>query len=927
MKYIYLTYILIYIFVSLNPLFADDRNRKHIKVSGSITDAGTKEPLSFATLYIHESYDGTASDIHGLYTLICEPGHPLRLTVSSLGYQNVDTVLSLQNDTIINFRLKPRSFALEEVVISAKENTKENTSSLIGKEALEHIQPSSLADVLQLLPGGLTKEVTMTSPSYMQLRQAGSDVNTSLGTAFLIDGMTLNNDAAQNVYGSSDPTIAYGATSQPTVSYGADLRSISTDRIETIEVIRGIPSVEYGNLTSGVVKIELKRGKTPLEGRVKTDLNNKLFAVGKGFLLPHDAGTLNIDLDYMNFKDDPRTDLSNYTRFTTSGRYQNRFSLSEDVNFKLDADLHYTGSFDKKKSDPDAMKGKDDYDYNDYNNLSLSSSGTLIMPKKVIKELYYNVSASYTKTLMERKHLITPGVMPLPSATEEGDYEAQYLPAQYSSFLKVDGQPFNLTTTIRGKASAITGKVSHHFTAGAEWRYNKNFGKGEIYDLDRPPFPDTKSTRPRPYVDIPAVHNLGLYGEDRLRYNIGQSTLTAAAGLRATPFILPKEYSLSGKWYLEPRLNAKWDLPPFPAYGETVRIALTAGAGRHYRFPTQAQLYPAPLYFDYIQLNYYTQNPDLRLLNVRTWIEDPTNYNLQPALNTKYEVGLQVKIGKMSLDVTIFNERLNNGFSGESAFVSHTFRRYDPTSVDPSTITQKPNLMDFTFINDTISSLYSMAQNNSYVNKRGIEYTLHFGKIDALYTSVRLNGAWFRTQYKLNALRFYKPGMVINSRPYPYVGIYDYHKTENRTKSQFNTNLDLDTHIPKLRMIFTSSFQAVWFTKTKEPWNNGLPVGYLDDAGRYYTFEADQANDPMMKHLTDTYLSHYFDPTTVPLALNVYLKLSKEIGDFMQIGFYVNRIFHYLPGYKDKYNRKVSSQARGDNNGYPFFGAEISIKI
>ncbi|MEA4916143.1 TonB-dependent receptor [Proteiniphilum sp.] len=928
MKHICLTYILITVFVSINPLFADDSNKKYIKVSGNITDASTKEPLSFASLYIHELYSGAASDINGRYSLLCEPGESYRLTVTSLGYQTVDTVLSLQEDTKINFSLKPRSFALEEVVVSAKENTNENTSSVIGKEALQHIQPSSLADVLQLLPGGLTKEVTMTTPKYMQLRQAGSDVNTSLGTAFVIDGVTLNNDAAQNVYApTSDPTIAYGGTPKPTVAYGADLRSISTDRIESIEIVRGIPSVEYGNLTSGLVKIALKRGKTPLEGRVKTDLNNKLFAIGKGFLLPGDAGTLNIDLDYTNYKDDPRKELSSYTRFTTSGRYQNRFSLSEDVHFKLEADMHYTGSFDKKKSDPDAMKGKDDYDYNDYNNFSLSSAGTLTMPQKILKELYYNVSASYARTLMDRKHLITPGVMPLPSAINEGEYEAQYLPAQYSSLLKVDGQPFNLTTIIRGKTSATTGTIHHLFTAGAEWRYNKNFGKGEIYDLNRPPYPATKSTRPRPYVDIPAIHNVGLYIEDRLKYNIGKSSLTVTAGLRATPFMLPQEYAVSGKWYIEPRFNAKLDLPDFQAYGEKVRIALTAGVGRHYRFPTQAQLYPAPLYFDYLQLNYYALNPDLRLLNVRTWIEDPTNYHLQPALNSKYETGIQIKTGKISLDVTVFNERLNNGFSGESTFVSHTYRKYDPTSVDPSTITQKPDLRDFTFTNDTISSLYSMAQNNSYVNKRGVEYTLHLGKIDALYTSVRLNGAWFLTEYKLNALRYFKPSAVINGRTYPYVGIYNYHDTENRTRSQFNTNLDFDTHIPKLRMIFTSSFQAVWFTKTQEPWNNGLPVGYLDDAGRYYTFEAEQANNPIMKHLTDSYMSHYFDPTIVPLALNVYLKMSKEIGDFMQIGFYVNRIFNYLPSYKDKYGRTVSSQTRGSSNGYPFFGAEISIKI
>ena len=125
----------------------------------------------------------------------------------------------------------------------------------------------------------------------------------------------------------------------------------------------------------------------------------------------------------------------------------------------------------------------------------------------------------------------------------------------------------------------------------------------------------------------------------------------------------------------------------------------------------------------------------------------------------------------MSLDLTLFNERLNNGFSSESAFVSHTYRKFDPTSVDPSTITQRPDLSNFTFIHDTISSLYSMAQNNSYVNKRGIEYTLYLGKVEALYTSIRLNGAYFLTAYKLNDLRYFKPGVVINNRNYHYVGV------------------------------------------------------------------------------------------------------------------------------------------------------------
>ena len=53
------------------------------------------------------------------------------------------------------------------------------------------------------------------------------------------------------------------------------MRSISTDDIESVEVIRGIPSVEFGNLTSGVVNIKKKEKPLRLQHVLKpTDIVN-----------------------------------------------------------------------------------------------------------------------------------------------------------------------------------------------------------------------------------------------------------------------------------------------------------------------------------------------------------------------------------------------------------------------------------------------------------------------------------------------------------------------------------------------------------------------------------------------------------------------------------------------------------------------------
>ena len=67
-----------------------------------------------------------------------------------------------------------------------------------------------------------------------------------------------------------------GLKSRLNLTSGVDMRSIATDQIEKVEVLRGIPSVIYGNLTSGIVKITNKSGYTRWKSRFKADGYSKL---------------------------------------------------------------------------------------------------------------------------------------------------------------------------------------------------------------------------------------------------------------------------------------------------------------------------------------------------------------------------------------------------------------------------------------------------------------------------------------------------------------------------------------------------------------------------------------------------------------------------------------------------------------------------
>ena len=78
----------------------------------------------------------------------------------------------------------------------------------------------------------------------------------ALGTQIQVDGIPISNDANLQY------STSYGSIQEyANVNRGVDTRAISTDDIESVEIVRGIPSVEYGDLTSGLIKIDRRKGQ------------------------------------------------------------------------------------------------------------------------------------------------------------------------------------------------------------------------------------------------------------------------------------------------------------------------------------------------------------------------------------------------------------------------------------------------------------------------------------------------------------------------------------------------------------------------------------------------------------------------------------------------------------------------------------------
>lgn len=219
--------------------------------SGLVLEDVTNKPVIGAAIMFERGKNVLAiTDMNGRFQAKDIQGKSIR--ISYTGFKPL--VVKAQNNA--TYYLVADTNALAEVVVTAQESSGLAAASIIGKQAMEHLQPSSFSDLLELLPGGRSYDPMLNTPNSIRLREATPYGSTnygtsSLGTSFVVDGVPVSNNAnKQYMAGAWDAKV----TNRTFTNQGIDMRTISTDDIEKVEVVRGIPSVEYGDLTSGLIK-------------------------------------------------------------------------------------------------------------------------------------------------------------------------------------------------------------------------------------------------------------------------------------------------------------------------------------------------------------------------------------------------------------------------------------------------------------------------------------------------------------------------------------------------------------------------------------------------------------------------------------------------------------------------------------------------
>ncbi len=609
-----------------------------VSFEGVISDIGSKDPLSFATVQLlhGDEVHSVLSKDNGVFSFpSVHPGDYI-LRITYVGYDRYEKRVTLKRDTKLTVKMAPSGNSLNEIVVTARESQGLVSSSKINREMMTHLQPTSFSDLLELLPGNISKTPSMGQVNSIQLRETGTLNSsgeqysnpdyaiTSLGTLFLVDGAPLNGDAnLQYIPGGTSSDGTSPESLRNMTNKGVDMRTLTTDDIESVEIVRGIPSAEYGNLTSGMVNIKRVRKATPLTARFKADEYSKLFSVGKGFTVPNHDFTLNVDGGFLDSKVDPRNNLENYKRVNFSVRISKLWKRDKwEMTWTPSAD--YTGSFDNVKTDPDLSYQKIDKYKSSYNRASLTNNFKWTFPRlKWIKTVNLDASVSAQSDQLKRTKLISPQRATVaPTGKEPGVHDGTYLFSEYVADYLCDGKPVNAFLKAKGEFGWEGAKYRLNAKAGGEWNYSKNFGKGQVYDLSHP-ISTSWGARPRAYSDIPALQNLSFFLEGNTLFLLGKNKLELQVGARSVTQIgMSERYLLQGKPYIDPRANAQWSFPAIPVAGRDLHISISGGYGVTTKMPTLDYLYPDLWYNDIVQLNYYDVNKPLEYsrVNIITYI-------------------------------------------------------------------------------------------------------------------------------------------------------------------------------------------------------------------------------------------------------------------------------------------------------------------
>ena len=819
-------------------------------VSGTVTDKESGQPVDFATVVLTSSEQWAVANAKGEFTIKNVPAGDNVLSVSCLGYVTFTRDLSVNgNITDLKVSLVLDNLRLESAVVTAKENSNSAaTSRTIDKTALEHVQVMNVTDIGGLLPGGKTGASTLTSTQTFSIRGGGS-----IGTAVEVDGVRLTNNA-----------------SFTSVS-GVATNNIASSNVESVEVITGVPSVEYGDMTSGVIKINTQRGKTPWALTMSTSPLTKQVSLNKGFSLGTSRsgasrGVLNSTLEYTRSVSNKMSPFSSYDRKQLGLTYSRQFA----EGFFADKPLRFSagitgnlGGYDDK-ADPDRLletfsTGKDDA-------LRGNISANWLLSKKWITNVELMASAVYSDKRSRGRSRYSESISSVSMhALDEGYYmgvpwvaggdnlSVLVPPGIWYNTMARDDRPLNTRISLKANWAKNAGRINNKVKLGAEWTADKNFGIGTWAEE-----PETApSWRVYRYCDIPTMSNVAAYIEDNFLLRLSDdSSLNVIAGLRNDNTVIPgSAYGITSS--ISPRFNVKWTVLSGKNRQDRFfrELSFRAGWGVASKQPSFAVLYPAPGYTD-MEVFRATAAADNTVYQAYYVMPQTIEYNpnLRWQRDHQAEVGIDLNLGGAHISLAGYYtktmgayreienyNRFSYNYTGPNAVQGLDIPAENRTfSIDANgivTVHDKtgalPSVTVPGIIRNHFIPTYTEDNDDNPVTRAGLEWVIDFPRIKAINTTVRFDGNYYsvRSVYSDMLPYYLNNRMSADGSLLKYMGwYYGGHVTSNGSESRsVKGNLTFTTNIPKVGMILSLKLEGNLFTysRTLSERADGSPRSYM----------------------------------------------------------------------------------------------------
>ena len=238
------------------------------RISGTVTDQQTGEPLIGANIIVVGTSLGAASDINGEYLITNLVAGQYNVKASYIGYTDVtvsNVLVTSGLTTRLNFTLQPTGLTTGEVVIVSErpliDRTSTNALRRIGPEDMENLGLRSLNAIVQLQPGIVTQN------GLTFIRGSRPDE-----TGYTVEGSDTKNILNRN---------------------GGSLVTVTADALQEVLVQAGGYTAEFGNANAGIVSSEFKTGTKTYKFSFRAETDNLGNYPGEKFLGTYSYGYSN----------------------------------------------------------------------------------------------------------------------------------------------------------------------------------------------------------------------------------------------------------------------------------------------------------------------------------------------------------------------------------------------------------------------------------------------------------------------------------------------------------------------------------------------------------------------------------------------------------------------------------------------------------